>query len=85
MASAFKLGNAAGVTTWYELVAAITNGYPVTICCNQGFDLTRDADGFCAARDLGPLHGHRWRSVRPARGLHPSVMGTWRSQRTDHP
>jgi hypothetical protein len=49
-ASLFKLGNAAGVTTWFELVAAITNGYPVTICCNQGFDLIRDAEGFCAQR-----------------------------------
>jgi hypothetical protein len=48
-AASFKLGSAALVSSWDDLVAAITNGYPVTICCDQGFDLTRDQDGFCAA------------------------------------
>jgi hypothetical protein len=44
----FKLGMAALVSSWTELVAAITNGYPVTICCDQGFTLERDAQGFVA-------------------------------------
>ncbi len=48
-AAAYKLGSAALVSTWDELVAAITNGYPVTICTDQGFTLTRDPDGFCQA------------------------------------
>jgi hypothetical protein len=48
-AAAYKLGAAALVSTWDELVAAISNGYPVTICTDQGFTLTRDADGFCTA------------------------------------
>jgi len=48
-AAAYKLGSAALVSTWDELVAAITNGYPVTICTDQGFSLTRDPDGFCEA------------------------------------
>ncbi len=48
-AAPYKLGSAALVSTWDELVAAISNGYPVTICTSQGFTLTRDADGFCAA------------------------------------
>jgi hypothetical protein len=48
-AAPFKLGAAALVSTWDDLVAAVTNGYPVTICCTQGFELTRDQDGFCAA------------------------------------
>lgn len=48
-AAPYKLGEAALVSTWDELVAAITNGYPVTICASQGFEMTRDADGFCAA------------------------------------
>jgi hypothetical protein len=48
-AAPYKLGSAALVSTWNDLVAAITNGYPVTICTDQGFSLTRDADGFCAA------------------------------------
>jgi len=49
-AALYKLGSTTGVTTWDELVAAITNGYPVTMCCDQGFELTGDADGFCAQR-----------------------------------
>jgi len=49
-AALFKLGSAAQVSTWAELVAALNNGYPVTICSNQGFTLHRDQDGFCKAR-----------------------------------
>lgn len=49
-ARAFKLGSAAQVSTWNELVAALRNGYPVTICTAQGFTLDRDADGFCKPR-----------------------------------
>lgn len=52
-AAAFKLGGSAQVTTWDELVAAMRNGYPVTICTGQGFTLERDSEGFCRA------HG-RW-------------------------
>ncbi len=47
-----KLGAAALVTTWDELVAAIANGYPVTICTSQGFTLVRDSGGFCAASGI---------------------------------
>jgi hypothetical protein len=38
------------VTTYEELEDALANGYPVTVCSNQGFTLTRDADGFCRAK-----------------------------------
>jgi hypothetical protein len=48
-ASSHRLGAAALVSTWDELVAAISNGYPVTICTEQGFTVTRDSDGFCRA------------------------------------
>ena len=47
-AAPYKLGSAALVSSWSDLVAAITNGYPVTICTSLGFKLTRDANGFCA-------------------------------------
>jgi len=47
-AGPYKLGAAAAVTSWDELVAALTNGYPTTVCCNQGFVMTRDEQGFCA-------------------------------------
>ncbi len=46
-AAPYKLGSAALVGTWDELVAALSNGYPVTICSNQGFTLQRDTAGFC--------------------------------------
>ena len=49
-AAAFKLGSAALVSTWAELVGSLSSGYPVTICSNQGFTLHRDQDGFCSAR-----------------------------------
>jgi hypothetical protein len=48
IASSYKLGSAAAVSTWDELVAALSNGYPVTICTSQGFVVTRDPDGFCS-------------------------------------
>jgi hypothetical protein len=49
-AAPYKLGASAQVSTWDELVAALNNGYPVTICTGQGFTLARDNDGFCQAR-----------------------------------
>lgn len=48
MAAKYKLGNAALVSTWDELVAAVSNGYPTTICSNVGFTMTRDSQGFCS-------------------------------------
>jgi len=51
-AASFKLGSAARVTTWAELVAALKNGYPVTVSSGQGFTMTRDAAGFCTARGV---------------------------------
>lgn len=35
------------VSTYEELEDALANGYPVPVCSNQGFSLTRDDDGFC--------------------------------------
>lgn len=49
-AAPFKLGSAALVSTWDELIAALSNGYPVTICTARGFVLKRDDDGFCAPK-----------------------------------
>jgi hypothetical protein len=49
-AADFKLGNAALVQTWDELLAAIGNGYPVTVCSNQGFTMTRNSEGLCEAQ-----------------------------------
>ncbi|MBV8221990.1 MAG: hypothetical protein JO293_01355 [Candidatus Eremiobacteraeota bacterium] len=49
-AAPYKLGSVAKITTWDELVAALWNGSPVTICSNQGFTLERDSQGFCSPR-----------------------------------
>lgn len=49
-AAAWKLGAAARVATWAELVAAMRNGYPVTVCSSVGFATPRDAQGFCQAK-----------------------------------
>ena len=35
------------ITTYGELEDALANGYPVTVCSDQGFTLERDAQGFC--------------------------------------
>lgn len=38
--------SAAAVSTWEDVVTALTNGYPVTIASNVGFDMTPRSDGF---------------------------------------
>jgi hypothetical protein len=38
------------ITTYDELEDAIANGYPVTVCPNWGFTMTRDQQGFCTPR-----------------------------------
>lgn len=35
------------VTGFDQAAALIQNGYPVAVCSNQGFTMTRDAQGFC--------------------------------------
>lgn len=34
------------INTWDELVTALTNGYPVTVASNVGFEMLPQADGF---------------------------------------
>ena len=38
------------VTTFTSARDSIANGYPVPVCSNQGFTMTRDRDGFCTPR-----------------------------------
>jgi hypothetical protein len=49
-AGAHKVQTCSLVTTWTELEDALANGYPVTVCSNQGFAIERDSDGFCQAQ-----------------------------------
>jgi len=46
-AGAHKVETVALVSTYEELEDAIANGYPVPVCSNQGFTMTRDSQGFC--------------------------------------
>ncbi len=49
LATAHKVRTASLVTKYEELEDALANGYPVTVCSDQGFTIERDDDGFCAA------------------------------------
>lgn len=42
------------VQTWDELFAALSNGYPVIVCSNQGFQLTRNDKGIAEAQGSWP-------------------------------
>jgi hypothetical protein len=44
-----KMNAASLVNSLDELDASIANAYPVIVCSNQGFSMTRDAEGFCRA------------------------------------
>ena len=82
-AAPYKLGSAALVSTWDELVAAITNGYPVTICTDQGFTLTRDCGRFLRGqRNVGPLHAP---CRRPLRSPGACIIQSWGPDVPDGP
>lgn len=76
----------ARVTTWTELVQALSSGLPVTIASNVGFQASaRDADGFIAANGTWPhqmcLGGLRWAKNAPPGTKHPRdgvlVLNSW--------
>jgi hypothetical protein len=45
-----KIKTVSLVTTWDEMAASLSNGYPVTVCSNQGFTYRRNDKGICEAR-----------------------------------
>ena len=47
-----KVVTASLVSTYEELEDALANGYPVPVCSNQGFTMTRDEQGFCKPRGV---------------------------------
>jgi hypothetical protein len=47
--SAHKVGSIALVATPDDVVTALANGNPCIVCSNQGFTMTRDANGMCRA------------------------------------
>jgi hypothetical protein len=42
-----KVRTSSLITSYSDLEDALANGYPVTVCSNQGFTLERDEHGFC--------------------------------------
>lgn len=48
VAARHKVRTTSLVTTYEDLEDALANGYPVTVCSDQGFTMERDQDGFCA-------------------------------------
>ncbi len=40
------IGKTAKISTWEDLIQAITNLYPVTVCSDQGFSMLPGQDGF---------------------------------------
>jgi hypothetical protein len=46
-AGTHKVKTTSLVSTYEELKDALANGYPVTVCSDQGFTIERDAEGFC--------------------------------------
>lgn len=52
------------VTTFEQAAACIQNGYPVAVCSNRGFTMTRDGEGFCKPQGQWNhcmlFHGVRW-------------------------
>lgn len=42
----FPVKSTALVKTWEDVKRAVAQGYPVAVCSNQGFTMTRDAAGF---------------------------------------
>lgn len=46
IAKNYLFGKAVLVTSWDQLVEAISNGYPVNTCSNIGYDMLPSSDGF---------------------------------------
>lgn len=47
IAKKYKVGTAAKLASAEECRVALTNLYPVVVCSQKGFSMTRDRDGFC--------------------------------------
>jgi hypothetical protein len=73
-----RVQTASLVASYQELEDALANGYPVTVCSDQGFTLQRDADGFCQPRGCW---GHCMLLVGVRTGSRPGacVFQSWGS------
>lgn len=50
LAAPYKIGAVAKISTRAQAISCLWNLSPFTICSNQGFTMTRDSKGHCAAR-----------------------------------
>lgn len=50
LAREHPIKNTALVKSWTDVLRAIEQDYPVVVCSDQGFSMTRDKDGFCSPR-----------------------------------
>ena len=83
-AVAHKVRTTSLVATYGELEDALANGYPVTVCSDQGFTMERDADGFCGTEGEW---GHCMLIVGVRRGKRPGacLFQSWGSNTPDGP
>jgi hypothetical protein len=68
VARQFPVQDAALVRTWAEAKRALTQGYGIAICSNQGFTRQRDANGVCRASG-------EWAHCMALDGFHTDANG----------
>lgn len=69
----------ARVTTWADVQRSVGQGYPVAVCSDQGFAMTRDADGF--ARPSGTwMHCMAIIAVRGGSRPGAYILNSWGDQ-----
>lgn len=75
-ASSHPVKATAMVKTWQDVNRAIRQGYPVAVCSNQGFTMTRDQAGF--ARPQGQW-GHCMAIIGVRAGTRPGgfILNSW--------
>lgn len=66
----------AAVRSWDEARAAIRNGYPIAVCSSQGFQMQRDADGFCRAEGVW-MHCMALVGIRGGRRPGGFLLNSW--------
>lgn len=67
-AAQYKLKACALIKTEADAISCLWNGSPFTICSSQGFDTTRDRDGFCRASGV-------WKHCMMVAGWRPNPEG----------
>jgi hypothetical protein len=64
------------VKSWADVKRAVTQGYPVVVCSDQGFRMERDADGFCAPQGTWS-HAMAIAGVRSGNREGAFILNSW--------